>query len=303
VRIDLGSRTWSRRALGLRYCVAAVAAGLIATGCGPAFHSSHRVMKVPADAFAAAPLGGAHVAVLTGSGGVNKVFIVDISTGNVLKNFSVSGHSTGIVAQSPDGPLWISVRLDGPGKHARGALESWTLDGEKKQDINLPARPLALTKSIDGIQYVLLADGRSRVAAPIEGQRVRLGAAIPLEGDAHSLQQCKIGDRYYFVYTTGSPGVVVMRDVENRTVVRSSVVADAPTCMGGRMRVYAISRGFMGHHIKALQVPDLRELKETPAGAVAVYESRDQLVSLNVARGLSTVETFSDDSLDGFEKI
>jgi hypothetical protein len=242
VRIDLGSRTWSRRALGLRYCVAAVAAGLTATGCGPAFHSSHRVMKVPADAFAAAPLGGAHVAVLTGGGGVNKVFIVDISTGNVLKNFSVSGHSTGIVAQSPDGPLWISVRLDGPGKHARGAVESWTLDGEKKQEINLPASPLALTKSIDGIQYVLLADGRSRVAAPIEGQRVRFGAAIPLEGDAHSLQQCKIGDRYYFVYTTGSP--------------------DAPTCVGGRMRVYAISHGFMGHHIKALQVPDLRELRK-----------------------------------------
>jgi hypothetical protein len=141
----------------LRYCVALVATGLLATTCGLAFHSSHGVLKVPADALAAAPLGQDRLAVLTGSGGANKVFLVDISSGNVLKSFSVTGHSTGIVAQSPDGPLLISVRLDGRGNHDRGAIESWTLDGEKKQAVTLSARPLALIQGIDGIRYVLIA--------------------------------------------------------------------------------------------------------------------------------------------------
>jgi hypothetical protein len=302
-RIALGARAFLRITLRRRYGVAAVAIGLLAPSCGPVFHSSQRIVTVSADAFAAAPLGPDRVAVLTQSGGASKVFIVGLSAGNVVKSFSVTKDATGIVAQSPDGPLVISVGIDGTGERARGAIESWTLSGEKKQVVALPARPIALTQNIDGIEYVLLAKGHTRVAAPIEGKQIGASKTIPLEDDARSLQQCKIGDRYYLVYTSGTPGVVVMRDIESGATVRSSVVADTPACISSRMRIYAISRGFMGHVIKVLQMPDLRELKATPTSAVAVYESHDQLLALNVARGLSTVEVFSDNSLDGFEKI
>jgi hypothetical protein len=289
------------RARGIRFCATAVGIGLIA-GCGPKFESSHRVVAVPAGAVVAAPLGQDRVAVLTSVGGANKVFVVDVSSGNILKSFGVTKDATGMVAQTADGPLLISVGLNGSEEGARGAVESWTLNGEKKRIATLPSRPLALTQTIDGLEYVLLSNGRTRVAAPIEGQRLRAGKAIPLEEDASSLQQCKIGDQYYLIYTSGSPGVVVLRNIESGATVRSAVVADQPTCMGARMRVYAISRGFMGHQLQALQLPDLRVLKATPTGAVAVYESEGRLLALNVARGVSTVEVFSDNSLEGFEK-
>lgn len=293
-----------RVALSLRCCIAVVVTGLITTSCGPTFHSSHRLVTVPANAFAAAPLGADRVAVLTESGGANKVFVVDLSSGNVLKSFGVTKDATGMVAQGPDGPLLISVGIGGSGDGARGAVEFWTLAGEKKHVVALPARPLALTQSIDGFEYVLIANGRTRGAVPIEGQDVRASKAVALEDDARSLQQCKIGDQYYLMYTSGNPGVVVMRDIETGAVVRSSVVADGAACLGARMRIYAISRGFMGHQIQALELPDLRELKATPTTAVALYESQDHhLLALNIARGLSTIEVYSDDSLDGFEKV
>lgn len=304
VRTAADTMTGWRRALGSRYRVAVVATALVATSCGPALHSSHRIVTVPANAFAAAPLGADRVAVLTESGGANKVFVVDLSSGDVLKSFGVTKDATGIAAQGPDGPLSISVGHVASGERGRGVVESWTLAGEKKQVVTLPSKPLALTQSIDGVEYVLLANGRTRIAMPIEAQGVRASKAIALEDAARSLQQCKIGDRYYLAYTSGSPGMVVMRDIESGAIVRSSVVADGPACIGARMRVYAVSRGFMGHQIQILQLPDLREVKGTPTSAVALYESGDHhLVALNVTRGSSTIEAFSDDSLDGFEKI
>ena len=79
------------------------------SGCASAFRPSNRLVPGPSGAVGAAPLGQHRIAILSGSATAKGVFIVDLTNGEVQKSFGVTKESTGIAAETPEGPLLLTV--------------------------------------------------------------------------------------------------------------------------------------------------------------------------------------------------
>jgi hypothetical protein len=270
------------------------------SGCASAFRPSNRLVPGPSGAVGAAPLGQHRIAILSGSATAKGVFIVDLTNGEVQKSFGVTKESTGIAAETPEGPLLLTVGGLSPTKHPFGAVERWTLAGEKTQVVPLPSAARGISSVAQGFAYLLIGNGSARAALPIAIPSLKRGKPIALDANARTLGQCIFGDSPYLVYSGGTQGTVVVREIESGIVVRSTVVADAPMCLAGKQQVFAISHAFAAASIVSLSLPTLLQLQLIPASndAIALYESADHhLLALNATSRLSNVEVFPDDAL------
>jgi hypothetical protein len=241
------------------------------------------------------------VAILAGSDEAKAVFIVNLETGEVGKSFGVTREATGLTAEGLDGPLLITVGGISRTGHPIGAVERWTLAGTKVQVVPMPLQAMGITKDIDGVAYVLLRNSKAVAALPIQSPMLHVGKPIPLDAGARGLEQCKLDANDYLVYTEGLKGTIVMREIESGTTLHSAVVADDPTCLSGKPRIYAIQKSFAARTIAVLDIPNLTELGVVAASndAASLYESLDHhMIALNATPRLSNMETFGDDSLD-----
>jgi hypothetical protein len=266
-----------------------------------AFSPSHRLVPGPSGAIAAAPLARDRVAILAGNDDSKGIFLIDLHTGEVLKSFGVTREATGLAAEGGDGPLLVSV--GGTSRNGRpvGAVERWTLAGTKVQVVPMPAPALWMTRAVDDAAYVMVGAGSDRSVLPIYLPSLRVGKAIPLDANAKHPELCKLGSNDYLVFSGGSQGTVVVREIETGIVVRSSVVADNPTCVAGQQEVFAISKSFAARTITVLTLPGLLQASLIPASndASALYETADHhLLALNATSRSSNVEVFPDDLLE-----
>ncbi len=117
---------------------------LLVTACAQTFQPSGREVPGPAGSIAAAPLERAQIAVLAGTERTKAVYIIDGVSGFVVRTFGVTKEATGIAAARPDGPLLLTVGNQSDGRNV-GALERWSLDGEKQAVIPLPGAGLGIT--------------------------------------------------------------------------------------------------------------------------------------------------------------
>jgi hypothetical protein len=271
------------------------------TGCASSFRPAHRLVPGPSGALAAAPLSRDRIAVLAGNENSKGIFLIDLKTGEVLKSFGVTREAMGVTAESGEGPLLLAVGGINPQGKAYGAVERWTLAGGKMQVVPLPAEGIGMTRIIDGAWFVMLQRGEARSAIPIASPSLRLGKPTALDAGAKSLEQCKIGSNDYLVFSGGTQGTIVVRELETGIVVRSTVVADNPTCLAGRDDVFAIQKSFASRTITVLTLPGLLQASLVPASndAAGLYESIDHhLLALNATSRLSNIETFPDDAFD-----
>lgn len=271
------------------------------TGCASSFRPAHRLVPGPSGALAAAPLSRDRIAILAGNENSKGVFLLDLKTGEVLKSFGVTREGQGLTAESGEGPLLLAVGGISPQGKAYGAVERWTLAGGKMQVVPLPAEGVGMTRIIDGTGFVMLQNGEARSAVSISVPALKIGKPIPLDAGAKSLEQCKIGSNDYLVYSGGTQGTIVVRELETGIVVRSTVVADNPTCLVGREDVFAIQKSFAARTITVLTLPGLLQAALVPASndAAGLYESNDHhLLALNATSRLSNIETFPDDAFD-----
>jgi hypothetical protein len=293
------------RRLALYFRVATRIAGLaLALATLPqcsAFKPAHKLVPGPSGAIAAAPLSRNRVAVLAGDEQQKGIFIVDTHSGQVLKSFGVTRESTGITAEGDDGPLLVSV--GGIGRNGRpfGAVERWTLAGTKVQVVPMPAAALWMTRMLDGSTYVLIGQGDDRSAVAMDVPSMRLHAPISLDAGAKHPELCRLGSSDYLAFSGGTQGTIVVREIETGIIVRSSVVADSPTCVDGKQAVFAITKSFAARTIAVLTLPGLLQASVIPASndASALYQSADHhLFALNSTARSSNVEIFPDDVLD-----
>jgi hypothetical protein len=271
------------------------------SGCASSFRPAHRLVPGPSGAIAASPLFGDRIAVLAGDDRSKGVFIIDLRSGEVMKSFGVTREATGMVSEGGDGPLLITVGGYAANGKGFGAVERWTLAGSKSQVVPMPTAAMGITRVTDGIAYVMLANHESRSALSIAVPAMKIGKPIPLDAGAKSLEQCKIGSSDYLVYSGGTQGTIVVRELETGIVLRSSVVADNPTCLTGRDQVFAIEKSFAARTIAVLTLPGLLQATVVPASndAAGLYESQDHhLIALNATSRLSNIETFPDDAFD-----
>jgi hypothetical protein len=241
------------------------------------------------------------MAILAGSDDAKAVFILNLDSGDVVKSFGVTKEATGLAAEGLDGPLLVTVGGISRTGHPIGSVERWTLAGTKQQVVPMPLQAMGITKVIDGVAYVLLRNSKAVVALPIQSPMLHIGKAIPLDAGARELEQCKLDANDYLVYTEGNKGTIVMREIESGTTLHSSVVADDPTCLSGKPRIYAIQKSFAARTIAVLDIPNLTELGAVAASndVAALYETLDHhMIALNATPRLSNVETFGDDSLE-----
>jgi hypothetical protein len=266
------------------------------------FKPSHRIIPAPAGAIGAATLGNNTVAVLAGTDRTRGVFILRLGDGRIDKSFGVTREATGIATAGPSGPLLVSVGGSTYGK-SFGAVEEWSLDGRKLKVIPTSGAVLGISSNVyDNIAYVLLGgDAGARAAQPINAATGTAMKAIDLEASAAGLQQCKLGDRIFLLYTLGQPSTVALRDLDSGAVVRSTVIADTPSCLESQSNdVFAISRSLVSRGIAVLSLPGLLQTTLVPASndVVSLYETPDHhLLALNATQRTSNLETFPDDAL------
>ena len=88
---------------------------------------------------------------------------------------------------------------------------------------------------------------------------------------------------------------VSVEDLKTRTITRSSVAGDDPTCVTGTQGVYAIQKTLVNDEIALLDLPGLRQQGHLSAehDTAALYESLDHhLIALDATRRVSTVEEY-----------
>ena len=266
-----------------------------------AFKPAHRLVPGPSGAIAVASLSRERVAILAGDDESKGVFIIDLHNGEVLKSFGVTKEATGITAEGGDGPLLVSVGGQSRNGRSFGAVERWTLAGTKVQVVPMPAPALWLTRPVDDVAYVMVGDGQTRTALPLSLPSLHVGKPIALDAGAKHPDLCKLGSNDYLVFSGGTQGTIVVRELETGIVVRSNVVADNPTCLQGRNEVFAISKSFAARTIAVMTLPGLLQASLIPASndAAALYESADHhLLALNATSRSSNVELFPDDLLE-----
>ncbi len=274
----------------------------LVSGCTSAFDADARkLVPGPSGAIAAAPLARDRVAILAGDDESKGVFIIDLHNGEVLKSFGVTREATSIATEGGDGPLLVSV--GGTSRNGRpvGAVERWTLAGTKVQVVPMPAPALWLTRVVDDVSYVMVGSGEARTAMPLYLPSMKVGKPMALDAGAKHPDLCKLGSNDYLVFSGGTQGTIVVREIESGIVVRSSVVADNPTCVTGRQDVFAISKTFAARTIAVLTLPELLQGSLIPASndATALYESADHhLLALNATSRSSNLEMFPDDLLE-----
>jgi hypothetical protein len=290
-----------RRAVARALAAAAGAAlvSLAVSGCVTAFRPSHSLIPGPSGAVAAATISQHRMAVLAGSRTAKAIYLIDLANGEIQKSFGVTKEATGVAAATPDGPLLVTVGGENRGK-GFGALEQWTLNGTKSRVIAMPSEARGITRVNDGLAYVLIGAGDARAAVPVIVPSLTKKKTIPLEAGSKTLQQCEIGASPYLLYSSGSQGTIVVREIDTGIVVRSTVVADSPICIQGRQQVFALSHSFAAASVVMLSLPTLLQQGLIPASndAIALYETEDHhLVALNATSRLSNLEVFADDVL------
>lgn len=266
-----------------------------------AFKPAHRLVPGPSGSIAAAPLSRGRVAVLAGDDQQKGVFLIDIPGGQVIKSFGVTREATGITAEGDEGPLLISIGGTGRNGKPFGAVERWTLAGTKVQVIPMPAPALWMTRTLDGVTYTMIGNGDDRSAVPIDVPSMRLHTPINLDAGAKHPELCRLGSSDYLVFSGGNQGTIVVREIETGIVVRSSVVADSPTCIDGHAAVFAISKSFAARTIAVLTLPGLLQASLIPASndAAELYQSFDHhLFALDSTARSSNIEVFPDDVLE-----
>jgi hypothetical protein len=269
---------------------AAVAAFFVAcAGC--AQQRASQAVPAPAGAIAAAFLPDGHVAILAGNDFAKSVSVIDMGNGALVHTFGVTKEARGLASDGGD----VIVAIGGIARGgAFGAVERWHLDGTKVRVVPLPARSLAITQSIDGEAYVLLAgNGAARAALPLTIAGLRTGRALPLEAGAHDLQQCKIGSQPYLVYADGR-GAIVVRGTESATVLHSADVGAQSAGCGDDSRIYAISKGFAARSLAVLSLPSMLRLSSSPLAADAreLYSpGNGRLIALNASPQTASLES------------
>ena len=264
------------------------------------FSPTRHLVPGPAGPIGIATLSQSRVAILAGSAQSKGVFIIDLNAGKVSKSFGVTKQATGIAAERPDGPLLITVGGEPKRGHHIGAVERWSLSGQKMRVIPMPAEARGITRPFGGVAYVLVGNGDARAAIPLQLPALSRARPMPLEKHVRTMQQCIIGASPYLVYSAGNEGSVVIREIGTGVVVRSNVVADSPICIQGRLQVFAISHSFAAASIVMLSLPTLLQQGFIPTAndAITLFETEDHhLAELNGSPLLSNVEIFSDNAL------
>ncbi|MBV9104018.1 MAG: hypothetical protein JO060_10520, partial [Candidatus Eremiobacteraeota bacterium] len=267
--MSVRSRWAPLRALALA-CVPLLCATAAMSGCASSFRPSNHLVAGPRGAIAAVALPGHRVAILAGSPMSKGIFIVDLTTGALHRSFSVTKEATGIAAEGGDGPLLISVGAVNNRGRAVGAVERWTMDGQKLRVAPMPAEALGISRVVQGVAYVLVGHGAARTAVPLYLPSMHVGPALPLDANAKSIQQCLIGSTPYLLYSGSAPNggtPIVVRQVETGMVVRSSVSGESPTCLQGRQQVFALQRTFAAGSIVVLGIPTLLQQGLVPASS------------------------------------
>lgn len=289
-------RRASARAVNVTGCAALLV--LSVAGCANDFQHTTPLVPGPSGAIAAAPLDHQRIAVLAGSPETKGVFIVDLARGAVERSFGVTKEATGIAAESGNGPLLISVGGVSPSKHAFGAVELWSLAGQKTKVVPMPSEAHGITSVALGNAYVLVGDGPARAAIKLSVPALHVAKPIPLDAKAKTLAQCVFGEEPYLIYSGGLQNTIVVRALDSGQTMRSSVVADAPTCVGGHQAVFALAHSFAAASVVALTMPNLLQQTQFPASsdAIQLYESGDHhLIALNATPRFSNIQTFTDD--------
>jgi len=268
-------------------------------GCAGAFRRTHAMTPGPGGAIAAAPLGTRRVAILAGSDQAKGVFVVDLDSGRIVQSFGVTREAVAISAAGPDGPVLLGIAGTTSDGHPAGSVESWTLQGQKQQVVPMSARALALTQVAGGQLFVLVGDDRSRVAVPLTVGNMLVGRAIPLDAATDALALCQMGVDGLLV--SSGPGTVVSaRSLEGGQTVRGTVVADAPTCISGQARIYAISKTFLSRSAVVFGLPDMVQVASIPLSndARALYAADPRgLLALNATQQVSNIQYVAVDGI------
>jgi hypothetical protein len=281
-----------------RIFVLALAASMLA-GCAGAFRRTHAMTPAPGGALAAAPLDAHRVAILAGSDQAKGVFVVDLDSGRIVQSFGVTREAVAISAAGPEGPVLLGIAGNTSDGHPAGSVESWTLQGQKQQVVPMSARALALTQVAAGQLFVLVCDNTSRTAVPLTVGSMLVGRAIPLDAETDALALCQIGADALLV-SSGAGSVVSARSLVGGQIVRSSVVADAPTCIPGQARIYAISKTFMSRSVVVFGLPDMIQVGSIPVSndARALYAADPRgLLALNATQQVSNIQYVAVDGI------
>ncbi len=261
-------------------------------------------MPAPAGALAAAPLGNDIIAILAGDGGTKTISLVSLSSGALIRTFGITREASDLSAAGPDGPLLVTIAGTGADGRAMGAVETWSLDGEKTHIVPMPLEAVSITRPIGNIAYVLVRNNHVRAAIPLDINALTAGKAIPLDADSRKLEQCRIGTTDYLVYNAGTrqngTGEVAVRDLRTGVTTRSTIAADDPTCVSGS-GVYAIEKSLVNDRIAVLDVPALQQRRIFAAAddTAALYESLDhRLLALDVTSRVATVEVYPPQQFD-----
>jgi hypothetical protein len=270
--------------------VVAVAALPIVAACRSS-HDAGEVVPIPSSSIAVAALAGERAAVLAGDKRAKAIYVVDLARKTVLFSFGVPKEATGISAVSDEGPLLVSLGAQ-HGKQSTGAVERWTIDGTETGTLPLPAPGLTLTRTLDGIAYVLVGHGATRAAIGLRAWPLRTTRAVPLESNLDDLEACRFAGRWYLVYSTANRHIA-LRDVVSGATRRSTAFADDPTCIDGRNEVYAVSRTFGAANVVILKFPHLDQVAAIPVSntVIGLYDSGDRrLMALDSTTTVGTLE-------------
>jgi hypothetical protein len=253
----------------------------------------------PGGAIAAAPLGAHRVAILAGTDAAKGVFVVDLDSARIVRSFGVTREAVAIGAAGPDGPVLLGIAGTTSDGHPAGSVEWWTLQGQKQQVVPMSARALAMTQVVGGQLFVLVGDDASRAAVPLTLGSMLVGRAIPLDATTDALALCQMGADALLV--SSGPGMVVSaRSIDTGQIVRSSVVADAPTCISGQARIYAISKTFLSRSVVVFGLPDMIQVASIPVSndARALYAADPRgLLALNATRQVSNIQYLAVDGI------
>jgi hypothetical protein len=237
------------------------------------------------------------VAVLAGTDQSKGVFIIDTDHGETVRSFGVTREAQAIGTVGPDGPLLVGIAGHTPDGRPSGAIERWSLEGNKTLVVPMPAQVFGLSAVAAGEFVALVGDDRNRAAVPVTVPALSPGATIPLDGGTDTVALCQVGSDTLLVFS-GKTNVVSVRSMDSDQVVHGSVVAAGAACIPGQPRVYAISQTFLSRSILVFSVPNMDQIATVPASndAQVLYASEDGgLLALDAAGQVSNIQYFSPD--------
>lgn len=269
------------------------------SGCASAFRHSNGMVPGPSGAVAAVPLSHGRVAVLAGSDDAKAVFVIDLDSGRIKQSFGVTREATGLAAETPEGPVLVSVGGHTPDGKSVGSVERWSLTGEKQQVVPMPAPALGLTQAVDGTLFVLVGDDKAKAAIALSTPALGVGTTVPLDADDSYIALCRVGANAMLVYS-GEHSPITARIMDSGQLIHSAIVGASPTCIEGDPRIYAISKGFTSRSVVVLTVPDMAQVAAIPASSDVrtLYPGEDRtLLALNASSSASNIQQFGHDKL------